>query len=121
MPPHRVCRVTRGRRCVVLCEGDRHLCHLCRPCRHDTEGGVGRGGGGIGKCAAARAVTWVSSHVSQRLNLYAICVMSQFPENVTLLLLNRCHVMLVEQPTTFGVPSWLEFLGMVHGFVKAAP
>ena len=50
-----------------------------------------------------------------------LCVMSQFPKNVTLLLLNRCHVMLAEQPTTFGVPSWLEFLGMVHGFVKAAP
>ena len=31
-------------------------CHLCRPCHHDMEGG-----GGIGKCAAARAVTWVSS------------------------------------------------------------
>ena len=47
VPPHRVCRVTRGRRCVVLCEGDRHLCHLCwlcRPCHHDTEGG-GEGGG----------------------------------------------------------------------------
>ena len=47
-PPHRVCRVTRGRRCVVLCEGDRHLCHLCnlcRPCHHDTEGGGGGGGG----------------------------------------------------------------------------
>ena len=41
--------------------------------------------------------------------------MSQFPENVTLLLLNWCHVMPAEQPTTFGV-----FLGMVHGFVKAA-
>ena len=41
-------------------EGDRHLCHLChlcRPCHHDMEGG----GGGIGKCAAARAVAWVSS------------------------------------------------------------
>ena len=28
---------------VVLCEGDRHLCHLCRlwrPCHHDTEGGA---------------------------------------------------------------------------------
>ena len=40
VPPHRVCRVTRGRRCVVLCEGDRHLCHLChlcRPCHHDTD------------------------------------------------------------------------------------
>ena len=61
-------------------------------------------------------------HVSQRLNLvYAICVMSQFPENVTLLLSNRCHVMLAEQPSTFGVPSWLEFLGMVHGFVKVVP
>ena len=44
VPPHRVCRVTRGRRCVVSCEGDRHLCHLCRlcrPCHHDTEGGGG--------------------------------------------------------------------------------
>ena len=44
VPPHRVCRVTRGRRCVVSCEGDRHLCRLCRlcrPCRHDTEGGGG--------------------------------------------------------------------------------
>ena len=60
--------------------------------------------------------------ICQRLNLvYAICVMSQFPENVTLLLSNRCHVMLAEQPTTFGVPSWLEFLGMVHGFVKVVP
>ena len=47
----------------MLCEGDRHLCHLCRLCHHDTEGGGGRGGGGtIGKCAAARAVTWVSSY-----------------------------------------------------------
>ena len=63
-----------------------------------------------------------AANVSQRLNLvYAICVMSQFPENVTLLLCNRCHVMLAEQPTTFGVPSWLEFLGMVHGFVKVVP
>ena len=53
--------------------------------------------------------------------MYAICVMSQVPENVTLLLLNRCHVMPAEQPTTFGVPSWLDFLGMVNGFVKAAP
>ena len=50
--------------------------------------------------------------------MYALCVMSQFPENVTLLLLNRCHVILEEQPTTFGVPSWLEFLGMVNGFVS---
>ena len=44
-------------------EGDwhlRHLFHLCRPCHHDIEGG-GRGGEGGGKCAAARAVTWVSS------------------------------------------------------------
>ena len=61
VPPHRVCRVTRGRRCGVLCEGDRHLCHLCRlcrPCHHDTEWSGGEGGGGaIGKCAAARAVT----------------------------------------------------------------
>ena len=60
VPTHRVCRVTRGRRYVVLCEGDRHLCHLCRLCRlchHDTEGG-----GTIGNCAAARAVTWVSSN-----------------------------------------------------------
>ena len=40
-------------------EGDWHLCHLCH---HDMEGG-GRGGGGIGKCAAACAVTWVSSDV----------------------------------------------------------
>ena len=39
-----------------------HLCHLCRPCHHDTEGG-GEGGGGIGKCAATRVVTWVSSDV----------------------------------------------------------
>ena len=31
------------------------------------------------------------------------------------------HQLLAEQPTTFGVPSWLDFLGMVHGFVKAAP
>ena len=53
--------------------------------------------------------------------MYATCVMSQFPKNMTLLLLNRCHVMHVEQPTTFPVPSWLELLGMVHGFVKAAP
>ena len=48
-------------------------------------------------------------------------MMSQFPEIVTLLLSNRCHVMLAEQPTTFGVPSWLEFLGMVNGFVKVVP
>ena len=34
--------------------------------------------------------------------MYAICVMSQSPENVTLLLSNRCHVMLAEQRTTFG-------------------
>ena len=53
--------------------------------------------------------------------MYAICVMSQFPENVTLLLLNRCYVMPAEQPTTFGVPSSLEFFCMVHGFLKAAP
>ena len=33
-----------------------HLCHMCRPFHHDMEGG-----GGIRKCAAARAVTWVSS------------------------------------------------------------
>ena len=47
--------------------------------------------------------------MSQRLNLvYAIRVMSQFPENLTLLLLNRCHVMPAEQPTTFSVPSWLD-------------
>ena len=41
--------MTNRRRC--------HLCHLCRPCHHDME----RGEGGIKKCAAARAVTWVSS------------------------------------------------------------
>ena len=43
-------------------EGDWHLCHLrhlCRPCHHDMEGGGE--GGAIGKCAAARAVTWVTS------------------------------------------------------------
>ena len=40
-------------------EGEWHLCHpchLCRPCHHDMEGG-----GVIGKCAATRVVTWVSS------------------------------------------------------------
>ena len=44
-------------------EGDGHLCHpchVCRPCHHDMEGSGG-GGGAIGKCAAACAVTWVSS------------------------------------------------------------
>ena len=42
--------------CVVLRVW--HLCHPCWPCHHDMEGG---GRGAIGKCAAARAVTWVSS------------------------------------------------------------
>ena len=44
-------------------EGDWHLCHvchLCQPCHHDMEQGGG-GLGAIGKCAMARAVTWVSS------------------------------------------------------------
>ena len=39
-----------------------HMCHLCQPCHHDMEGA----GGGIGKCAAARAVTWVSSKGPRR-------------------------------------------------------
>ena len=118
VPPHRVCRVTRGRRCVVLCcvvlccvvlcclaldsasltlLSRSHDDDLCPLCHHDIRGGGGgrwhgtqcigsctrvigtcvtcvtcagratmtwRGGGGgaIGKCTAARAVTWVSSN-----------------------------------------------------------
>ena len=40
--------------------------------------------------------------------------MRQFSKNLTPLLFTRCNVMLVEQPTTFGVPSLLEFPSMVH-------
>ena len=66
VPPHRVCRVTRGRRCVVLCcavlccvvfRGGvlvlycacaPLLCHLCPLCHHDMEGG---GGGAMARYA----------------------------------------------------------------------
>ena len=64
VPPHRVCRVTRGHcRCVVLCGVVRVIgtCVTCVTCAGRATMTWRGGGGGITKCAVARAATWVSS------------------------------------------------------------
>ena len=57
-----------GMPCNGSCRRGFGTCVTCVTCAGRatmTRRGGGRGGGGIGKCAATRVVTWVSSQVAQ--------------------------------------------------------